>query len=93
MVNRKQNPRKTRKTKDWGRCPSTGLVRYGERCDAEQQVEHAFHVRAADRLAGLVPTYTIRRSFKCVACRGYHTTSVSYVDWQSGSSGLPDRAA
>ena len=93
MGNFKQNPRKSRKIRAWGTCPSTGKVRYGERRDAEQEVEHAFHVRAAARLAGVVSTYTIVRAYRCSECRGYHTTSVGYLDYERRRTRRDDQVA
>lgn len=82
MRNLERGPRKPRKARNWGICSGTGKVRYGERRDAQLEIRRAFHARAAAHLAGATPTHTIVRAYKCEECRGYHTTSIGYLEYQ-----------
>ncbi len=75
--------RRVRKNSEWGYCPTTGKIRYGELRDAKQAIEHAFHSRAAARLDGREPTNRVVRAYRCPDCRGYHTTSVPFAAWSA----------
>lgn len=77
FMGEKKNQRRPRKSRDWGTCPETGKIRYGERFDAQKALQHAFHERAAARLDGVEPTNRVVRAYKCRACRGFHTTSMA----------------
>lgn len=78
---KKRTRRAARRGRDWGYCPVTGLIRYGERWDAKKAVEHAFHVRAAANLKGEASSNRVVRAFRCEHCRGYHTTTIPYEAW------------
>ncbi len=78
---KRRTTRGTRRNRDWGYCPMTGKIRYGELWDAKKAIEHAFHERAAAGLKGSASTNRVVRAYRCEYCRGYHTTSVPYEAW------------
>lgn len=58
----------------WPKCTETGFLRFGERWDARQALEHAAHVRARAENEGATTHYNVRRVYHCVFCGGWHLT-------------------
>lgn len=59
----------------WPRCERTGKQRFGERKDAKLALEAAHHTRAHALLDGVQSRWTVRRTYRCDYCRGWHLTS------------------
>lgn len=69
-----------RRKHSWPICPHTGKQRLGERKDAKILLEAAQHNRANAELNGRTSGWTVRRSYQCDHCRGWHLTSIAFWD-------------